>query len=271
MGLRRLYNDIRYLRGKLSLAIGHSENATHKIFVIGSGRSGTHWLGHALDRHPNVQVLFEEPPIFKWIVKMARFPEQEGKLFNRLVDRYHAYHALVAPLHLADKSHPNIWIAEKLARAFPEARFIAIRRKLFGTVASMLKHKGTRRRVKDWDRDPRSDRLLGVNQDLIETYRLMSIEARCAIRVIAHSRELDRLHQSLGETLCIVEYEKMQSQTEVEATRITQFLDLYPSIELPPPQSLSMAKWKCELSETEQEHIREAARKLNATDLLESD
>jgi hypothetical protein len=271
MGLRRLHNDIRYLRGKLSLAISHPAKATHKIFVIGSGRSGTHWLGHALDRHPDIQVLFEEPPIFQWIVEMARFPEREAKLFDRLVDRYRSYHALIAPAHLADKSHPNIWLAEKLAQAFPEARFLAIRRKLFGTVASMLKHKGTRRRAENWDRDPKPDRLLGVDRNFIDTYRMMSVEARCAVRVIAHSREIDRLRQTLGETLCVIEYEKLHHQTKVEAARMTELLNLCPAIELPLPQSLSMAKWKHELSESEREHVSEAARKLDAVDLLESD
>ena len=43
-----------------------------KIFVIGSGRSGTHWVGYILEAHPDIHVTIEKPqssnglPRWRW-------------------------------------------------------------------------------------------------------------------------------------------------------------------------------------------------------------
>lgn len=266
---RYLGNEARYLAGRVALAIGADIGPALKIFVIGTGRSGTHWLGHALERHPDIHAEIEAPPVFGWTVEMARRPERERDLFPRLIAHYRAYHALVAPRHLADKSHPNIWLAEKIAGAIPEARFIGVRRKLFATVASMLRHPGVRHWVEVWDEDPRPDRFLGVTDELLSAYRRMSVPARCAVRVVAHSRELERLAAPLGPALHVIDYETLQQRSETEAAHLTAFLALDTPIRPPPPDTASLERWKGDLAPAEIADIRAAATLLGAADLLE--
>ena len=73
---------------------------------------------------------------------MALDPSQQRELFPKLVRAYEEEKRRVQPKRYADKSHPNIWIAEALSEVFPDAQFLGIERDPFGTVASMLKHKG---------------------------------------------------------------------------------------------------------------------------------
>lgn len=88
-------------------------SATRPVFVIGTGRFGTHWLGYALGNHPEVRATVEVEPMFGLSTRMALNPTLEGKLFRRLVMAYRWQLFKSAPRLYLDKSHPNIWIAEK--------------------------------------------------------------------------------------------------------------------------------------------------------------
>jgi hypothetical protein len=241
-----------------------------KIFVIGSGRSGTHWLGNILASYPSVHITVEKAPIFPWVVEMAQRPEMEPQLFPKLVRRYRAEHRAVLPRHYVDKSHPNLWIAEKLADEFPEARFIAIRRRLQGTVASMLKHAGVRRWAEAWDEDPRPNRFLGVTESLQPLYRSMSIAARCAVRVIAHSREIERLRAALGPKLHVLEYEETFVDPRGEFDRISGFFGWDTPPDVPMPNSASREKWVTQLSAPDQADIASVAKMMGAEAFLDS-
>jgi len=242
----------------------------YKVFVVGSGRSGTHWLGHILDSHPQVHATVESEPVFSWVVEMARDPAAEAALFPKLIRRYRAEHRSVLPRHYVDKSHPNLWLAEKLADAFPEARFVAIRRLLEGTVASMLKHGGVRRWVEIWDRDPRPSRFLGVTEALLADYRAMSVAARCAVRVIAHAAEIDRLHAILAARMHVIRYEDIHAAPQAEMDRLSAFIGLQSLERAPMPRPASRHKWQAQLSDSERADIVCVATSLRATHLLES-
>jgi hypothetical protein len=51
------------LAAKLN-ALHAADPHSRKVFVVGCGRSGTHWLGRALEAHPLVRATIEsdEPP-----------------------------------------------------------------------------------------------------------------------------------------------------------------------------------------------------------------
>src|SRR5262245_4018334 len=144
---------------------GDGRAAPRPIFVIGTGRSGTHCLAGVVASHPDVRATIEQQPMFDWSVAMAVNPACEPRLFDRLVAEYSAQLARSAPKHYLDKSHPNIWIADKLLAAFPDARFVGVQRHPFATVASMLRHAA----VSDWHRQwktlPVPNRFLGINQE----------------------------------------------------------------------------------------------------------
>jgi hypothetical protein len=80
---------------------------------------------------------------------MAVDARLEADLFTRLIELCKVLHGEVYPKHLIEKSHPALWLTEKLAEALPDAIFVAIKRKLLPTVASMLKHRGTRKWVEE--------------------------------------------------------------------------------------------------------------------------
>lgn len=237
---------------------------SRKIFVIGTGRSGTHWLGDILGGHRDIHVTVEKPPIFPWVTEMALDPGRRAALLPRLLRRYRLEHAAVTPRHYADKSHPNLWIAEALAEAFPEARFVGIRRDVFGTVASMLKHEGVQRWIHGWRRYPVPNSFLGIDQDEAERYESRSLAGRCALRWRSHMEELERLRDRLGSRLLLIDYDRLQNHTADELKRLTGFLDLATPIPMPPIRRDSLGRWRTELGPQDIAEIRAVAGSLAA-------
>jgi hypothetical protein len=273
IGVKRLARTVAAeIRGHIIAATGGEPTfyGPHKIFVIGSGRSGTHWLGYILEAFPETHVTVEKPPIFPWVVEMAQRPGTEDRLFPQLAGRYRAEHRAVLPKHYVDKSHPNLWLAERLADEFPEARFVAIWRSLEGTVASMLKHEGVRHWVEVWDRSGGTNRFLGVTRELIPAYRNMSKTARCAVRVIAHAAEIDRLTKVLGQRLHVVAYDGLHRDPDVEIERLAAFLGLPVPSSVPTPDAGSRWKWRTQLSDADLADIREVAALMGAEHLLDA-
>ncbi len=266
--MRRLRGALRFRRGRRALRRAATSVAGYKIFVIGCGRSGTHWLGHTLGAHPQIHAEIEAPPVFGWVTRMALDPRAEARLFPRLLERYRAAHALVQPRHYADKSHPNLWLAEALADALPEARFLAVRRAVEPTVASMLDHAGTRAWVERWTRQPIPNRFLGIDADLVEAYRAMSPAVRCALRVIAHSREIARLRPLLGARLVVVEYEALLRDPIAATQALPDFLALASPLRPPPPLRDRADRWRSTLSVQDRADIRALARRLDSAAFL---
>jgi hypothetical protein len=232
--------------------------ASKKIFVVGTGRSGTHWLGNIIGAHPDVAATVEKPPIFPWVTQMALRPNMVSRLYPRLVRRYRQEHGVVLPKHYLDKSHPNIWIAEQLAESFPEALFVGIKRDVFGTVNSMLQHDGVLKWIHRWREYPLPSRFLGVGLDSAAAYEALPLEAKCAIRWKAHVMQLEHLSGVLGKRLMVLEYEKLQTDIAAELSTISAFLDLKTPIPLPQIKAGSLDKWKRELSAEQQRNISDA-------------
>lgn len=183
------------------------------IFVLGTGRSGTHWVAWILEPHPELKTLIEKPPIFQWVTEMAINPMAEILLFPRLTHRYRLEAASAGSRRLLDKSHPNIWLAEALAEAFPNAQFLGVLRDVFGTVASSLRHDGVRYWAENWEEYPVPNRFLGVTEEGSEAYAKMSLAARCAVRWRAHLHRLDELEAKLGDRMIRLRYHELQTNT----------------------------------------------------------
>lgn len=220
---------------------------SRKIFVLGTGRSGTHWLGYILGAHPDIHATIEKPPIFPWVTRMALDPSTRAALMPKLLRRYDQEHVLVAPRHYADKSHPTIWIAEDLAAAFPTARFIGIVRDPYGTVASMLRHEGVMRWIHRWREFPVPNRFLGITEAVAPTYESMHIAGRCALRWRAHHERMTELRPRLGDRMLVLSYEALQTETASELDRIARFLDLGTPIPTPEIKRQSLDQWRDQL------------------------
>jgi hypothetical protein len=221
--------------------------SSRKIFVLGTGRSGTHWLGYILGAHPDIHATIEKPPIFPWVTRMALDPRTRTDLLPKLLRRYDQEHILVAPKHYADKSHPTIWIAEELARAFPEARFVGIVRGPYGTVASMLQHDGVMRWIHRWRDFPVPNRFLGITEAIAPTYDSMPLAGRCALRWRSHRDRMAALESTLGERMCVLSYEELQTDTVSQLEAVARFLGLASPIPVPQVRRESLDRWREQL------------------------
>ena len=256
------YKMLDYLRLSKGVIRYHfvGLGASRKVFVIGTGRSGTHWLGYIIGAHPDIAATVEKPPIFPWVTQMALRPDTVNQLYPRLVRRYRYEHAAVLPKHYLDKSHPNIWLAELLAESFPEALFVGIKRDVFGTVNSMLQHDGVLAWIRQWRDYPLPSQFLGVSLASATAYDTLALEAKCAIRWKAHVMQLDYLKGALGNRLMILEYDRLQVDIGTELSRISSFLALKTSVPTPHIETRSLDKWQDELSEQQKRNISDAVR-----------
>lgn len=229
---------------------------SRKIFVLGTGRSGTHWVGCIMKAHPDIYVSMERPPIFPWVTQVAVDPRQRRALLPKVLRQYKIEHTLVAPQHFADKSHPNIWLAGDLAKAFPDSLFVGVRRSVYGTVASMLKHSGVMQWIHEWKRYPIPNRFLGIDEAEAATYESRSLAARCAMRWVSHSRQLDDLKPVLGAKYLILDYETLQQDTDAQLAALSSFLGLKVPLPLPPVKRESLDRWQTELTRDQIADIR---------------
>lgn len=233
----------------------NSKVAETPVFIVGSGRSGTNWVGQILQSHPEIVVTIEVSPIFQWVTAIALDPRLETDLLPKLLRAYEQQLQQAAPLAYADKSHPNLWLADHLRAAFPSSRFVGIERNPFATVASMMRH----HKVADWHRRwrefPLPNRFLGINGDLADQYEALPLAEKCALRWLAHHRELNRLRETLGSCLLVLTYETLLLETARELSRLESFLKLESPIPAPDVKVESLEKWRSQLSLEEKKQI----------------
>jgi hypothetical protein len=239
---------------KLKYFLGIS--STRPVFVIGTGRSGTHWLGYSLGDHPEIRATIETKPMFGLATRIALDPTLERQLFSRLVLAYKWQLFKSAPRLYLDKTHPNIWIAEKLKKAFPKSLFVGIERNPYATVASMLKHKGVLAWHKRWRKYPIPNRFLGITEESAHTYENVPLASQCAMRWVAHRDRMDELAHTLGDDLLVISYELFAQKTEKVIDKLQQFLGLHTPIPVPFVKTDSLQKWKRQLSEEEIDQIQ---------------
>jgi hypothetical protein len=191
--------------GKLKNTFGFTK--TRPVFVIGTGRSGTHWIGYSLGAHPAVRATVEEKPMFGLVTRMAMDPTLEPELFDPLVRAYkRQLRKTLAPVYL-DKSHPNIWLADRLKQVFPDALFLGTQRNPYATVASMMKHLGVSAWHSRWREFPVPNRFLGITADMVADYDALPLATQCAYRWRAHNARMRDLERQLGDDLFVVSYE----------------------------------------------------------------
>lgn len=230
--------------------------ATRPVFVIGTGRSGTHWLGYSLGNHPEVRATIETQPMFNLSTRMALNSTLETKLIGRLIRAYKWQLIKSAPRLYMDKTHPNIWIAEKLKENFPQSLFVGIERNPYATVASMMKHKGVSAWHKRWKEFPIPNRFLGITTELADTYDSIPFASQCAIRWVAHHDRINELRKILRDDLLVISYESFVSNTEKIIYELQKFLNLQSPIPIPDVKTDSLQKWKTQLSDEQVEQIQ---------------
>ena len=176
------------------------------VFIVGTARSGTCWLGRILKSHPQITGSVEEEPRFSMVTEAAIYPERRAEILQELLPLYAAKEHVYR--NYSEKAHPALWLVEDLAAAIPSARFIAIERDEEAVVSSMMKHEGVRRRCEDgWYEYPEPCPFMGLNTK--ESYSRLSVESRCVLRWRAHREEVTRLQPIMGRRMCVLDYSEL--------------------------------------------------------------
>jgi len=225
------------------------------VFIVGTGRSGTHWLGEILRSHPGFRVTVEQFPMFQLVTRMAVYPPSRRRLLPLLVWIYRAHCRVSRPRVYADKSHPAIWIAEDLARAFPSALFLGMQRNPFGTVCSMLRHTGVQAWHERWRRYPVPNEFLGISREVAPRYDTLSPAARCALRWQSHREKMEHLTGTLGVRLHVVSYEDLVRRPERQLRALQEWLGLEIAFVAPTVARHAADRWQDELSDAETSEI----------------
>jgi hypothetical protein len=180
-----------------------SKEGSRFIFVIGSGRSGTHFLGRIFQNNPSVELLLEEPKYFG-LVKDINI-RQKKNLLPKLTNRYQKLSLTTEKPYLLEKSHPNIWSVDYLIKEFPNAFFIGINRNVYQVVYSMLNHKGVLNWYKTLPNDVENS-FLGITDENKNDFSNLPLESKCTLRWYAHIKESYELKRKYSENVIILNY-----------------------------------------------------------------
>lgn len=232
-------NILRHLTGT---------SISNKIFIVGTGRSGTHWLARILARDDNIRPTIEEYPGFGWSKQMAVDPSTRARQYWKLVWYYRLQHLFSVPRHYLDKSHPNLWIADQLANTFDDALFIGIRRNPYATVASMMKHEQVRKWHERWRDLPVPNPFLGITCSDVEHYDHLSIAAQCAKRWKAHADKMSEMQRLLSGKIHVVDHEQLIMDAARTLTGIETFLGLTTSLQVQNIDYQTLDKWRRSLT-----------------------
>jgi hypothetical protein len=224
-------------------------------FVIGTGRSGTHWLGHTLEHHPEIRETIEVEPMFNLSKRMATNATLKEELMPKLLSAY-LWQMVKSPNKIyIDKNHPNIWLVEELLDAFPAAQFLGILRSPYATISSMLEHKRVSRWPQQWREFPVPNPFLGITESTADSYEDLTPAQQSALRWKSHYERMQEIERQFPNSSLVLHYESLAHNTSEELTRIEQFLGLEAPITAPPIKTESLSKWKDNLTAADIESI----------------
>src|SRR5690606_38689612 len=112
------------------------------VFVLGTGRSGTHFLGRLIGKNPSCHLLLESEETFPLSIKANITHYHTIRHKNRLIKKYNKLIQKATKPFIIEKSHQNIWSFEDLYEIFSDSLFIGIQRDVKQVVNSMLEHRG---------------------------------------------------------------------------------------------------------------------------------
>ena len=122
----------------------------------------------------------------------------------------------LATKHYVNKSHPSLWLAEDLVDILSSVRFLYSSRNAYSVVASSLKHRAVRKRVRETPSE--LCYFLGVvHNDIKNKYDKMSDVQKLTLKWLSHESEAKRLQNVLGfQRFIILKYENLVLNLEGE-------------------------------------------------------
>lgn len=250
-----------------------------KIFIIGCGRSGTHWVGGIVTSNPvcggtvtdvNRKTGGLIALIRNWCETGIYYPNQLNAVLPKIYNGYNQYQRKYYPRHYADKTHGAIWIADSLLYMFPHARFIGIERNPLPTITSLIHRNSsmrTRRSGNRWKKFPIPTAPSGISPSIAEYYENFSIYERAALVWIAHKAKMKQMKRIIGNQLLVVSYEKLIQDLDNQLCLLSNFLGFKVKVYKEyVPDTKPNRKWKKEIPVKEVEKINNL---LNRNDIRE--
>lgn len=227
------------------------------VFVIGSGRNGTHLLGRILGSHPDAKLFLEDPIFFDLSKKIATKRRINPFLLRRLIAKYKKALDQLEKKILVEKSHTNIWIAEKLNEKFRGiSYFVGIKRDVFSTVSSMLNHDGVMHWYDILDQS-KPNSFLGITDQNKSYFANLPLESRCTLRWLSHVRKLESLKEKLKNNYLLIEYEELINDLPGQINILSEFLDVENLFFPEDLQKSSLYKWKNHLTSSQIKNIQD--------------
>ncbi|MGL5082249.1 MAG: sulfotransferase family protein [Microcoleaceae cyanobacterium] len=251
-------------------------NLKKPIFIVGSPRSGTTFLGLCIAELPEISYHFE-PVLTKAAARYIytnQWNHNQAKAFYKGVYAWLMRVHLDGDLRFAEKTPQNCFVLPFLYKAFPDARFIHIIRDGRDTSISLAKRPWYRNDMKGSGAKEPGGYPFGpkarfwVEPDRVEEFettndlhRCMWLWRRYLEEASAGSTQLptDQYHE--------LRYEDLVTNPQLESERLLDFL------EITNPQSRakfcgvvakkakvdSIGRWQVELSEEQQQQLEQEA------------
>jgi hypothetical protein len=233
-----------------------SKGMVQNIFVVGTGRSGTHFVARSLRGFKNTR----DPLAGREDNGLLRRVAHDAMLANPLSQECIAnIRKRTSPRKtLIDQHHPLLFFTKDLVKEFPGALFLYINRPIEQVVASMLSHSG----VLDWyqrlkdptgplSRAPFPNQFFGLFARA-EIHNL-SVTRLCARRWLAHRSMAQQLK------LKTLEYENLVADQFSEYSRVLDeriLIDLGQFRQRIKANPDSLVKWKSSLSKSQTDELK---------------
>lgn len=236
------------------------------IFVLGTGRSGTHLLGRTISSHPLIEGHIEDPKLFHPSVNIAVKQDISSKIYidiqkHRVIRKYKKVIKNSSAEILLDKTHPVIWFAEYLMNKLPNSQFVGIIRNSYQTVSSMLNHPGVLNWYETLPLD-KPNRFLGITEENCSFFKDLPIESKCAYRWVSHKKELQRLQSVLKERYILFDYDNFLINMDENLEKLSDFLKIKNEFNPEALKTESLDKWKSFLSKEQISNIDKVTKNI---------
>lgn len=235
------------------------------FFIIGTGRSGTHFLCSCLHNFDDLNDCFdgkESPYMFR---QVSNLTINEKKLPRYIFGYYKYMQVKAAPKKLIDQTHPNIWHAEQLIQAFPRSKFLAISRNLFSVVYSMKNHPNVFHSITHHNNYPKPNRFLGITAENASLYNnSLSDLQRAVFKWCSHEQRIRELEKKFPKSVMRIRYDDLYENNQSIMFSVANFLNVQKPKCLQPFDEKSLYK-KRYLTNDEYTEIKEALDLYNKT------
>ena len=228
------------------------------VFIGGMGRSGTHYLGRILGEHPQTVLRLESKFTFKSITRYVVFRGEWRRLLVWFALAYLKIKSMLTPKQVIEKTHPAIWIKDKIDIISPEAKWICVIRDPYQAIASMKKHAGVQAWYDQVSLSEHND-FLGITAQNVNQFAQLSLVQKGAFKWIAHMKQMEQMRIESPDRVLLIHFDDLVQRQALTLKKVFQFLDL-PLIEPREKGNATTLRKKQALKPSEVNEIDEVLR-----------